>query len=85
MRFARAFNITWPDSDQMAHGVQFPSGRCVLDDEHAGLYRVAVSIKSLLELISDGAVITWREDVENRQDGPVLEGSCSQRGVQGQL
>jgi hypothetical protein len=51
-QFAEPFNlhITGPDGAYVLHGVEFPSGRCViLDDPEYGLATAATSIEALLE------------------------------------
>lgn len=44
--FARAFKVTFPDGFYV-DGVQFPSGRCVLDDNVSGLIQAATSLEEL--------------------------------------
>jgi hypothetical protein len=60
--FARAFNVTFPDGipeDQVLHGVQFPDGRCVLDDKLSVGFFVTVSFQDLE--LRDGAKVEWQD------------------------
>jgi hypothetical protein len=41
------------------HGVQFPSGRCVLDDEQHGLFGAATTFDGLD--LPPGAVVEWQD------------------------
>lgn len=59
--FARAFKVTFPDGipgDLVIHGVQFPSGRCVLDGDRFGL-TAATSFENLE--IPAGAKVEWQD------------------------
>lgn len=47
---ARVFRIVWPDGYDGMHGVQFPSGRVVIDDTTSGLIEAATSIDELMVL-----------------------------------
>lgn len=60
-QYARGFRLVYPDGYAI-DGVQFPSGRCVLDDE-SGLVEAAVDIDSL-SLRRPGDRIEWADSPE---------------------
>lgn len=54
---ARVFRVVYPDG-YVLHGVQFPSGRCILDDTHSGLVEAATAIE-YLKLPGKYGAIEW--------------------------
>lgn len=57
--FARAFRIVYPDGFTL-DGAQFPSGRCVVDDETSGLVEAATDIDQL-RIRRPGDRIEWAD------------------------
>lgn len=57
---ARVFRVVYPDG-YVLHGVQFPSGRCILDDTLTGLVEAATAIEHL-KLPGKYGVIEWEPD-----------------------
>jgi hypothetical protein len=55
-QYPRGFRAVWPDGF-VVHGVQFPSGRCVVDSPAGGLWKAAVSFEALE--LHESAVIDW--------------------------
>lgn len=61
-QWARPFRVFYPTGGtetDVVHGVQFPSGRCVLDHESRGLYYAAVSFDALD--LGDDAEVEWAD------------------------
>lgn len=56
-RQPRTFTVTFPDG-HVLHGVQFPSGRCVLDDSFNGLVEAATAFENL-KLPGDHGSVEW--------------------------
>jgi hypothetical protein len=57
--FTRGFKLVYPDG-YVLHGAQFPSGRCVLDDDFSGLVGAAISIDKLPQR-RPGDRIVWAD------------------------
>lgn len=63
--FARPFRVTYLDGgheEDVHHGVQFPSGRCVIDSPLRGMYLAAVDF-DYLNLPPD-AEVEWADGGE---------------------
>lgn len=65
---ARVFRVVYPDGYTL-HGVQFPSGRCILDDTLTGLVEAATAIEHL-KLPGKYGAIEWEAvpDSHNTQE-----------------
>ena len=63
--FARPFRITFPDGEVL-DGVQFPSGRCVVDTHDPfssrGFIELARAFEHLKCVQGDGAVVEWADE-----------------------
>lgn len=57
-QWARAFRVTYPDGFQL-HGVQFPSGRCIIDG-HDSFAEGATAFEHLT-LVKPLGVIEWAD------------------------
>lgn len=59
VRWSRAFRIVLPDYTVL-DGIQFPSGRCVVDDPSRGQIHMAISLEELPPVKENpDAVIGW--------------------------
>lgn len=65
--FARPFRVTYPDGEVL-DGVQFPSGRCVVDTHDPfssrGFVEVSTGFKHLESVAVAGAVVEWADGGE---------------------
>lgn len=57
--FAKAFKAIDQETEREFDGVQFPSGRCVLDHPETGIFTAATSIEHLPGI--DHASIIWEK------------------------
>lgn len=57
---SRTFRVIYPDGYTL-HGVQFASGRCVLDDDVSGLVEAAMQLGDL-KLVNALARIEWDDE-----------------------
>lgn len=64
--WVRAFRVLLPGGGHW-HGAQFPSGRCVVDNDRTGLVDAATDIHELR--LPQGARIEWQDLDEIRADG----------------
>lgn len=67
-RPTRTFTVRFADG-YVLHGVQFPSGRCVLDDSFNGLVEAATAFENL-QLPSAHSVVEWADA------GPAVGAPC---------
>lgn len=68
--YARPFRITLPDGRHL-DGVEFPSGRVVVDDAHAGLFNAAASIDHLL---GSGDRVEWALSIDRIREVRDIQG-----------
>lgn len=60
--FARSFRLRLPDEPDTLHGVQFPSGRCVLDHPSRGIWYASTTFEHMTEAIDlSAAEIEWAD------------------------
>lgn len=60
--YARAFHVRLPGEPEMLQGVQFPSGRCVIDHPTQGLWHASTTFEHMTEAIDlSNAEIEWAD------------------------
>lgn len=77
-RWSRPFRVVFPDG-YVLHGVEFPSGRVVLDDLVSGLVEAATAIEHL-RLPGELGQIVWADDqLAQAHAAGTAEGAAAER------